>query len=97
MTTISTVNKNYTNSPKFVEDLADNFYVGIHNICSDNDKLERVGKVAMDYIADYPLYASTSNITYDTAILIAIMAGKPYQELLDEAGLLPNKDYKQYI
>lgn len=97
MTTISTVNKNYTNTPKFVEDLADNYYVSIHNICSDRSKLERVGQVAMDYIADYPLYASTSNITYDTAILIAILSGKPYQELLDEAGLVSGKDYQAYV
>lgn len=34
----------------------------------NNDKL---GEVAMELIADYPLYASTSNITYDEAIAVA--------------------------
>ena len=34
----------------------------------NNNKL---GEVAMELIADYPLYASTSNITYDEAIAVA--------------------------
>ena len=28
----------------------------------------------MDYIADYPLYASTSNISYEQAIALAFIA-----------------------
>ena len=31
----------------------------------------KLGETAMELIADYPLYASTSNITYDEAIAIA--------------------------
>ena len=30
-----------------------------------------LGQIAMELISDYPLYASTSNITYDEAIAIA--------------------------
>lgn len=31
----------------------------------------KLGETAMELIADYPLYASTSNITYDEAIAVA--------------------------
>jgi len=31
----------------------------------------KLGETAMELIADYPLYASTSNISYDEAIAIA--------------------------
>lgn len=37
--------------------------------------VEQAGKEAMDFISDYPLYAATSNITYEDAILIAIVLG----------------------
>lgn len=30
-----------------------------------------LGEIAMELIADYPLYASTSNISYDEAIAVA--------------------------
>lgn len=32
---------------------------------------EKLGKIAMELISDYPLYASTSNITYGEAIAVA--------------------------
>ena len=34
-------------------------------------KHNKLGQIAMELISDYPLYASTSNITYDEAIAIA--------------------------
>lgn len=34
----------------------------------NNNKL---GEIAMELISDYPLYASTSNISYDEAIAVA--------------------------
>ena len=37
---------------------------------------EQAGEKALEFIADYPLYGATSNITYDEAILIAIALGK---------------------
>lgn len=36
----------------------------------------KLGQQAMDYIADYPLYASTSGITYSEAIAIANILDK---------------------
>lgn len=49
-----------------------------------NEK-ERLGQMALDLVADYPLYASTSNISYDDAIAIAKILfgndiGKAYRE-----------------
>ena len=38
--------------------------------------VEQAGEEAMEFIADYPLYAATSNITYEDAILIALVLGK---------------------
>lgn len=38
--------------------------------------VEQAGEKAMEFIADYPLYASTSNITYTEAIMIALVLGK---------------------
>ena len=35
-----------------------------------------------DLICDYPLYASSSNITYDEAIMIAIALGFTTKELM---------------
>lgn len=32
---------------------------------------DELGEIAMELIADYPLYASTSGITYDEAIRVA--------------------------
>ena len=34
---------------------------------------ETYGKLAMEIIADYPLYAKTSGITYQEAILLALV------------------------
>ena len=80
--------KKYINSPKFVEDMADNLFASLGNICATRTIMEKVGQAAMDYISDYPLYCSgTDNITYVEAIMIAIASGKSYQELLDEAGV----------
>lgn len=39
--------------------------------------VEQAGEEAMEFISDYPLYVSgTSNITYEEAILIALVMGK---------------------
>lgn len=38
-------------------------------------QLELLGQDAMEYLSEYPLYASTSNITYKEAILIAEVLG----------------------
>ncbi len=38
--------------------------------------VEQAGEKAMEFIADYPLYAATSNITYTEAIMIALVLGK---------------------
>lgn len=38
--------------------------------------VQQAGEEAMEFIADYPLYAATSNITYEDAILIALVLGK---------------------
>jgi hypothetical protein len=35
------------------------------------EQKEVIGNLAMEVIADYPLYASTSGITFDEAIAIA--------------------------
>lgn len=79
----------YKDSPKFVEDLADNLMASIANICPPkSDNLKKVGEVALKKIADYPLYAATSNISYTTAIMVAVVCGYEYQELLAEAGIL---------
>ena len=37
--------------------------------------IEQAGKKALDAISDYPLYAATSNISYEDAILIALVLG----------------------
>ncbi|MDA3053241.1 hypothetical protein OFO01_07245 [Campylobacter sp. JMF_01 NE2] len=47
----------------------------IRAITIDNEICKKIGEVAMDYIADYPLYASSSNISYDEAIAIAFILG----------------------
>ena len=36
---------------------------------------KEVGGRAIDYCSDYPLYASSSNITYQEAIAIALILG----------------------
>ena len=37
--------------------------------------IEQAGKKALDAISGYPLYAATSNISYEDAILIALVLG----------------------
>lgn len=37
----------------------------------DKKRLKLAGELAMKLIADYPLYASTSGITYEEAIAVA--------------------------
>lgn len=50
-------------------------FVSIRAITIDKEFCKKVGEVAMDYIADYPLYGSCSNISYDEAIAIAFILG----------------------
>ena len=38
--------------------------------------VEQAGQKAMEFISDYPLYAATSNITYEEAIMIALVLGE---------------------
>lgn len=50
-----------------------------HKTIEDMPKkmVEQAGEKAMEFIGDYPLYASgLSNITYSEAILIALVLGK---------------------
>ncbi len=51
----------------------------LHDLINSMPKkmVEQAGEKAMEFISDYPLYASgLSNITYSEAILIALMLGK---------------------
>ena len=45
----------------------------IQKIMADREICEKVGEVAMEYIADYPLYGACSNISYNEAIAIAFI------------------------
>lgn len=54
-------------------------------------RLEHVGELAMQYIGDYPLYASTSGITYDEAIAIAKVLNKDWQAEMVEMAELEKK------
>ena len=50
----------------------------IRNQIADMPKhtIEQAGQKAMEFIGDYPLYASgLSNITYEEAIMIALVLG----------------------
>lgn len=45
----------------------------------------KLGEIAMELIADYPLYASTSNISYDEAIAVAhIFFGDDLEKALQD-------------
>jgi hypothetical protein len=49
--------------------------------------IETLGNLAMQLIADYPLYAHTSGITYEEAILIASIfypEPKEWAKIVDE-------------
>ena len=48
----------------------------------DNEKKSEIGQHALDFIADYPIYASSSNITYDQAIMLAVALGFTTKELV---------------
>lgn len=44
----------------------------------------RIGDKALKLVGDYPLYASTSGITYEEAIVIALVLGIPISDLKKE-------------
>ena len=45
------------------------------------EELEKYGSIALEHIGDYPLYGSSSNISYDEAILVDIVLGEdPFEE-----------------
>lgn len=51
------------------------------------ENIEVLGKLAMELIADYPLYAKTSGITYAEAILLALVLypdHKKWAELVEQ-------------
>lgn len=37
------------------------------------EEKEKIGRIALELVGDYPLYGSTSNITDEEAILIALV------------------------
>lgn len=41
----------------------------------DSPKTKKVGEKALEFLSDYPLYANTSNIGYQEAILTALIYG----------------------
>lgn len=53
---------------------------------------DQYGDKSMELIADYPLYASTSNITYGESILIASLFGDIDRQL--DGGKLVNEYFK---
>ena len=53
----------------------DNLYAMLNAL--PEQMIKDVGEKAMEFIGDYPLYASgLSNITYEEAILVAMVLGK---------------------
>jgi hypothetical protein len=61
-----------------------------------------IGEIAMEIIADHPLYASTSGITYEEAIAIAqIVTGekdlKAYKAEMDRFDSLPLEEQKKEL
>lgn len=49
--------------------------------------IKTLGKLAMELIADYPLYAHTSGITYEEAIMVALIFypdAKQWAKLVEE-------------
>lgn len=46
--------------------------------------MKEKGELALKYISGYPLYASTSNITYNQAILVAEALNPDWQAELQE-------------
>lgn len=52
----------------------DSLYEAIEQIDEmTSEEKNRIGEKALDLIRDYPLYGATSNISYDEAILIAMI------------------------
>jgi len=47
-------------------------------------EMKEKGELALKYISGYPLYASTSNITYNQAILVAEALNPDWQAELQE-------------
>lgn len=45
--------------------------------------MSKLGDKALQYISDYPLYASTSNIDYDTAIRVANAVSPNWKKEMD--------------
>jgi len=54
-------------------------------------KNEEIGELAMEYISDYPLYASTCGITYNEAIKIAEALNESWQQELEINKLSEHK------
>ncbi len=54
-----------------IQELADALVQLINTL--DDKERERLGKQALNAIGDYPLYAATSNISYDDAIAVALI------------------------
>lgn len=50
----------------------------------NEDEKRKIGQKALDCISDYPLYASSSNITYEQAIIVAIACGFPVDDLVEQ-------------
>lgn len=42
---------------------------------NNSPKTETIGQKAMDFLSDYPLYASTDGISYQEAIATALLYG----------------------
>lgn len=47
-------------------------------------KIKELGDKAMQYISDYPLYASTSGISYEEAIAIAKVLNPEWEKELEK-------------
>lgn len=56
---------------KDLQKLADELVAEISTL--DDAERERLGEQAFNAIGDYPLYAATSNISYDDAIAVALI------------------------
>lgn len=57
------------------------------------NKTEKLGQMALYLVADYPLYATTSNISYDDAIAIAkILFGNDIEKAYKE-----NKEFNEKL
>ena len=58
------------------------FYKEVEKKFPTGEKItKKAGKRAMDFITEYPLYSSSSNISYQDAIRIALILGYTENEL----------------